>query len=224
MARKNGILLQGPISDWTVDIINKYKKKFPDTTILLSTWKDQNIDQITCDVIQIDAPEFPKPNSLSINHQIIGSLAGLEKISCDIVMKCRTDQFVNNKNIFKLYEQNCPKNKIMIPNYTTVSSINYLASDFCQIATKKILIEYWKSVPLYDGSVPFTHAEIYLNMNYILHAKKDLGLWPECLRKYFYVKGFNEDFQIKWEKLEKHIDPYQRWYDEWYSKCVKPDP
>jgi len=223
MKLSKGILVQGTISDWTIDVIKTHQKNFPDAELLLSTWTSENVKDIPCKVIQIEPPEMPKPIPMTVNHQKLGALAGLKKMKSDIIMKCRTDQFILNNKIFQIFEEKCSKNKIMIPNYTTVESIDYLASDFCQIATKNVLIEFWESIPLYDGTTPFTHAEIYLTMNYILNAKKDLRSWPECLKEYFYVKGFKEDFQIKWEKLEKIKEPYQRWYKECYPSCVQPE-
>jgi len=218
-----GILLQGKISDWTLDIIKEYQKNFPETEILLSTWNSENVDEIPCDIIQLEPPAVTKPFAITINHQIVGSLAGLKKMSADIIMKCRTDQFIHNNKVFRIFEDNCPPHKIMIPNYATIKNIDYFASDFCQIATKDILMEYWNSIEFYDGSFPLTHAEIYLTINYVLNAKKDLRDWPICLKEYFYVKGFSEDFQIEWEKLEKIKEPYQRWYEEYYPICIKPD-
>ena len=55
---KEGILLQGLVSTWTRDIILEYQTNFPNAKILLSTWTDQNIEDITCEIIQTDAPEF----------------------------------------------------------------------------------------------------------------------------------------------------------------------
>lgn len=46
-----GILLQGKISDWTRDIIHEYHQNFPNAEILVSTWKDENIQNLPCNVI-----------------------------------------------------------------------------------------------------------------------------------------------------------------------------
>ena len=67
---KKGILLQGPVSEWTVDIVNEYKENFEDTVILLSTWTNENITNIACDYIQIKPPEPTYPQNSNINHQI----------------------------------------------------------------------------------------------------------------------------------------------------------
>lgn len=39
---KKGILIHGPVKDETRNIINEYKKIFPNVDIVLSTWTKQN--------------------------------------------------------------------------------------------------------------------------------------------------------------------------------------
>ena len=68
---KKGILLQGPVTEWTADIVNEYKENFEDTAILLSTWTNENVDNITCDCIQIELPEPTYPHNSTINYQIL---------------------------------------------------------------------------------------------------------------------------------------------------------
>ena len=51
-----GILLQGLVTSWTHDIILEYQSNFPNAKILLSTWTDQNVDDIPCDVVKTKAP------------------------------------------------------------------------------------------------------------------------------------------------------------------------
>jgi len=219
--QKKGILLQGSVFDCTKDIVEEYKKKFLDVQILLSTWTTEDIDKIPCEVVQSDPPETTSPYHSNVNHQKVGTLAGLQKMSCDIIMKCRTDQFIHNKKILTLYQNSCPNEKIMITNYATFETIDYWASDFCQIATKNILIEYWNSIPYYDGSFP-AHAEIFLTGNYILRGKKNTDSWKNCLKKYFFVKDYQNDFQIEWKKLKPETQ-YQKTFDMLYSECVKAD-
>ena len=195
-----GILLQGAISDWTEKAVNIYKKNFPEAQILVSTWKDQNIEHLSCDVIQLEPPKQTSPFQSTINHQIIGTLEGLKKMDKEIIMKCRTDQYINNKDILKIFEKSCSKNQIMISNFITFENIDYWASDLCQIASKKNLLDYWNSIKFFDGTfVP--QVEIYLTANYILRGKKDFNPWKEVINKYFCVKDYVKDFQIEWRKM-----------------------
>jgi len=214
--------MQGAVSDWTKDIINEHKKKIPDSFILLSTWKGEDVDGIGCEVVQSEPPQPTHPYQSNINHQKIGVLAGLEKMPCDIIMKCRTDEYIHNENIFKIFNDLCPKEKIMISNRATTEFINYFASDRCQVATKKNLLDYWNSIQYYDGSFS-TIPEIYLTANYVIRKKNDIRSWKKCLRKYFYIKDAFVDFQMEWEKEMLDMER-RRIRNNWYPFFAKPDP
>jgi len=218
---KHTILMQGRISKWTSDIINEYSVRFPDAQILLSTWTTENIDGIDCEVIQTKPPGITKPHKSTINYQIIGTSEGLKKVDKSIVMKCRTDHFIHNSKIFEIYEKECPKEKIMIPNHGTYETINYRISDFCQIATKSILEDYWLSIPLHDGKKHIMDSS-YMTENYITKIRNDKNAWKSILRKYFFVKDVHDVFQIEWEKLNNSED-YQDNYKRGFPQSVEND-
>jgi len=213
--------MQGKTHDCTKDIVKKYKEYFPETKIILSTWTDEDIKDIPCEIIQIDSPEFPTPFHANVNHQKMGALAGLKEMSCDIIMKCRTDQLIQNKKIFQIYQNSCPKEKIMSTNWTTWETIDYAVSDFCQITTRDILVDYWNSIAYYDGSYP-TIAEVYLASNYIIRGKNDLSPWKSSLRKYYFIKDVFNDFEIEWERM-KFNNFWKEFYDQWLPYWAKPD-
>jgi hypothetical protein len=210
---KNTILMQGLISEWTSDIVNEYLVRFPDTRILVSTWTTENVEKINCEIIQTKPPEVTKPHKSTVNYQIIGTSEGLKKINKDgIILKCRTDQFIHNSKIFEIFEKECPKNKIMIPNHGTFNFKDYRTSDFCQVATKKILEDYWLNIPTYDGQT-LIDAASYLTQNYVRKIKRDKESWATILQKYFFIKDYHDVFQIEWEKLNKneiYQDTYKR--------------
>lgn len=218
---KTGILVQGRISNWTKDIIKEYKENFPDSLILLSTWNEENCGGIECEVVKSDQPRFTKPYQSNVNHQKIGALAGLEKMPCNVIMKCRTDEYIHNKKIFKIFNDFCPNEKIMIPNRATIEFINYFASDRCQIARKENLLDFWNSIQYYDGSFS-TIPEIYLVSNYIIRGKKDLRSWKDCMRDYYYIKSFKDDFQMEWEKEILDMER-RRIRNNWHPFFAKPD-
>jgi len=64
-----GILMQGKISSWTNKIVEEYRKNFPKAKILISTWTDENVKKINCDVIQIEPPKPTHPYQLNVNFQ-----------------------------------------------------------------------------------------------------------------------------------------------------------
>ena len=220
---KFGILLQGLVNQSTIDIINEYKNNFPSAHILLSTWNTENTNDIPCEVVKSESPPLvclPNRPKISIDNQIVGTLAGLKKIRGDIIMKCRTEQFIHNEKIFQIYENCCPKNKIMVPDLGTYEDL-VRTSDYCQVATKELLLEYWNSIPLFDeyhrilkkkpGSL-YMDGGSYFTQNYILRGKKDRRPWKIILREYFCVKSYHHDFQIEWEKLNNNLDYQETYY------------
>jgi len=216
---KYGIVMQGRIYEDTKSIINEYLEIFPNIEIVLSTWTSEKTDDIPCKIVKNTPPEIRPPHNRSHNHQIIGTLAGLNCIDTEIVLKCRTEQIIHNPKIFELYENECPTNKIMIPDLGTYEVIEYRTSDFCQIATKELLLEFWNSIPLYDGSFAIDGGK-YFTINFILNLKKDRNTWKDILYKYFFVKKFHDDFQIEWIKLNNLIE-YQKIYYKSFPNCVK---
>ena len=215
------ILMQGGVSKWTSEIVNEYLIRFPDARILLSTWTTENVDKINCEIIQLEQPKIPKPHESTVNHQIIGASEGLKKIDEGIIMKCRTDQFIHNSKIFEIYEKECPKEKIMIPNQGTYETLDYRVSDFCQIGTKKILEDYWSNIPLHNGKLQIESGQ-YMTKNYILKIRNDDGPWKLVLREYFLVKDVHDVFQMEWEKLNEFED-YQGVYKRNFPVSAKND-
>ena len=206
-----GILLQGKISSWTNDIIKEYQYTFPNAEILISTWDDQNTENLNCNIVKSPAPSLPKPHKSTVNFQIVGCKAGLKKLKTDLIMKCRTDQFIHNRKIFEIFHNSCSENQIMVPDLGTPKNIDYRISDFCQIGFRQTLLDFWENIPLYDG-INYEEAATYLTKNYVLKVKNDLQPWTSALKKYFLIKSFHDDFQIEWEKLND-FDEYRNIYE-----------
>jgi len=216
-----GILLQGKVSSWTRDIINEYHQNFPNAEILLSTWEDESTQNLPCKVVKSKVPSLPKPHKSTVNFQIVGCKAGLKNLKTDLIMKCRTDQFIHNKKIFEIFKNSCSSDKIMVPELGTVRTTDYRTSDFCQIGYRSVLLDFWNNIQLYDG-LHYEEAATYLTKHYVLNVKNDHQPWRFALKKYFCVKKFHEDFQIEWEKLN-NFDEYRSIYDISYSNRVSAD-
>jgi len=211
--------MQGLVNDDTRFIVSEYLELFPNIEIVLSTWTSEKTDDIPCKVIKSTPPKIMPPHTNSHNYQIVGTLAGLNSIDAEIILKCRTEQIIHNPNIFELFENECPTSKIMIPNLGTYEVPEYRTSDFCQIATKKLLLEFWNSIPLHDGSFSIDGGT-YFTKNFILNTKKDKNIWKNILYKYFFIKDFCFDFQIEWLKLNNSLQ-YQKNYYNFFPKCVE---
>ena len=78
-------MLQGPVittHDYTLETIKIYKKIFPKSHIILSTWQDENTEYLKkinsddCIIIQNKKPDFS--GSSNINLQIASSNAGIK--------------------------------------------------------------------------------------------------------------------------------------------------
>lgn len=217
-----GILIQGKVSEWTKDIIHEYRENFPNAEIVFSTWKGENLENIECKIIQSELPSVPESHPNTVNYQIVGCQEGLKNIHSDVVMKCRSDQFIHNKSIFEMFFQSCPPEKIMVPELGTASKIiEHRTSDFCQIAYREILLNYWNNIPLYTG-IPWEESAKYMTKHYVLNTKNDNDPWKLTLKKYFFVKRFHEDFQIEWEKLNL-FDNYKETYDLSYPNSATID-
>ena len=202
---KTGILLQGRVSDWTIPIIEEHKVNFPNSEIVLSTWTSEDITGIPCKVIQSDLPKPTHPYKNTKDHQIIGCQNGLKEMTSDIILRCRSDQFIHNPNIFKIFLAEKSHDKIMHNSLGIMNEFtrDYWISDFCQLSSKETLLNFWNSMPLFDGRYEMP-SEIYFTRNYVLKFKKDNRPWKITQKEYFISKDFHDDFQVEWEKVVKH--------------------
>lgn len=202
---KTGILLQGRVSDWTIQIIEEHKVNFPNSEIVLSTWTSEDITSIPCKVIQSDLPKPTYPYKNTKDHQIIGCQNGLKEMKSDIILRCRSDQFIHNPNIFKIFLAEKSHDKIMHNSLKIMNEFtrDYWISDFCQLSSKETLLNFWNSMPLFDGRYEMP-SEIYFTRNYVLKFKKDNRPWKITQKEYFISKDFHDDFQVEGEKIVKH--------------------
>ena len=198
-----GIVIRGKISDWTKDIVNEYKTNFPNAQIVVSTWSNENTDDINCDIIKTEEIRMPSPHRSSINHQVTLAKKGLEKISSDIIMVCRADQFIHNKNILEIYKNKCPKTKLLVSTFPAFLHgtprdyrYTYSMNDMCQIGVNKLLHDFWDHVPIFDGSKSISVARTIIR-NYVVNVKNDKREWSIVKNDYFYERDYYRDFKIE---------------------------
>lgn len=195
-----GILLQGDIRSWTIPIIEEHQQNFPDSEIVLSTWDNEDVSNIPCKVIQTKIPEDTHPYKSSKNYQILGCRSGLESMNADLIMKTRTDMFVHNPNIFKIFLNENSHEKIMYPHSGFTKEFrDYWIADYCQLSSRKTLLNYWNLMPLHDG-LDNEPVEKYFTRSYLLKTLKDNRLWNIVHDENYIRKRFHEDFQIEFEK------------------------
>ncbi|MDC0155034.1 WavE lipopolysaccharide synthesis family protein [Nitrosopumilus sp.] len=199
---KTGILLQGRVSEWTRSIIKEYQINFPESEILLQTFS-KDISDISCKVIQSKNPKPTSPFQGTTNFQVKGSQEGLKNMNADIVMKCRSDLFVHNSNIFEVFFKENTLEKIMYAEFDLKKEEQeYWIADFIQLSSRKTLLEFWNNTPFDDGKAKID-IEPWLTRNYLLNTKKDSREWDSIRHEYFIPKGYHDVFEIEWEKVVK---------------------
>jgi len=138
---------------------------------------------------------------------------GLEKISADIIMVCRSDQFIHNKNIFKIYRNKCPKTKILVSTFPAFihgtpqdyrrKYGKYTMNDMCQIAKSELMHKFWDHVPHFDGSRSISVIRTIVK-NYVKNMHKDDRDWKIVKDEYFYERDYYRDFKIESLKIIKY--------------------
>jgi len=200
---KTGILLQGRVSDWTRSIIEEYQINYPESEILLQTFSD-DISNIPCNVVQSISPESTYPFQSTINYQVKGSQEGLKNMNADLIMKCRSDFFVHNPDIFNIFLGENTHEKIMYAEFDLKKEeLDYWVADFSQVSYRETLLEFWNNMPFDDGRTN-VDTEIWLVKNYVLKTKKNSRPWNSIKQDYFIPKGYHDVFQIEFEKFTKY--------------------
>jgi len=200
------IIIRGKISEWTKDIVQEYQSKFSNAELIVSTWKNEKTDDISCKIVKTSEPEIPTPHKSMINHQAIVAKEGLKKASREIIMVCRSDQFVHSQNIFQIFKNECQKSKILVSTFPGFLNgtpddyrYEYAICDFCQIGMNDLIHDFWDSVPHFDGSESISVART-LTKNYVKNVKKDNGKWKNIKENYFHELDYYKIFRIEWEK------------------------
>ncbi len=220
------VVIRGKITEWTPDIVREYQTNFPNSEIVVSTWNNQKTDDISCKVVKNEEPEMPSPHRSSINHQAILAKKGLEKISADIIMVSRSDQFIHNKNIFKIYSNKCPKTKILVSTFPAFIHgtpqdyrYTYGINDMCQIAKSELIHKFWDHIPHFDGSKSISVARTIIK-NYVKKMHKDERDWKIVRDQYFYERDYYRDFKIEWLRPIKY-EEYRTSQNQTMKKFIR---
>ncbi|KKS39423.1 MAG: hypothetical protein UU98_C0001G0028 [Parcubacteria group bacterium GW2011_GWD2_42_14] len=170
---KTAIILQGPfftVDNFTIETIKLYKKLFPTTQVIVSTWKEESplllqiAEKEGAIVVQSEKPKNRGPRN--INMQIVSTYEGLKiakKYGAEYVIKSRTDQRFYSTELFpflstltktfsytgKFTKQ---KERIVLCSHETLKYRPYGATDQFQFGTIDDLLFYWE-VPL-DERLP----------------------------------------------------------------------
>lgn len=160
------IVIQGPIKHedkFTFETIKLYKKFYPSTPIIVSTWDTEPDDDLEnlihlCGEDNVCISHYEKSNS--INYQRITSFAGVckaQELGCKYILKTRTDQRIYMPQVLsfliRLHEyypikvQCKTKGRLITCGMSTFSTRLYNISDMLVFGKTEDILRYY-SCPL----------------------------------------------------------------------------
>ena len=223
---KIGIILMGLVDESTKDIVNEYENNFPDAELLFCTWKSQNVEDISCKIIQIDYPSFLKkkdeyvhPHAFTINISILQAREALKCIDADIILRSRSDLFIHNKEIFNIFLKNCDDSRIMVPYIYEQEKL--VVVDYFQIGYKSVLEKYWNSQEYHDDNSEYITQEEYNTSNYLKYLDEKLDDWERLKNKYFFEADWQKICKCEWTKLTLDINQQIKWKKRLYLESMK---
>lgn len=157
------VVLQGPLieeDDFTFETILLYKKNFPSSIIILSTWNDEDnllIEKIKTNGIIVLQNERPVYEGMqNINYQIASSAAGIlraKELGARYVLKSRTDQRIHALNVIDYFLsliESFPIQGVIVQKQRLIAlSLNtflyrlYGVSDMCMFGNIDDMLLYW---------------------------------------------------------------------------------
>jgi len=167
-SHKCAIVLQGPLiskNNFTLETVNLYKKHFPQSCIILSTWSDENVttiknlEKLNIVLIKNEKPSFAGQSN--VNFQIESSSVAVKhakKLGFKYVLKTRTDQRVYSTQVlnfclntlkkFPLIEKKYQIERIIAFNLNTFIYRPYSISDMINFGHVDDMEKYWS--PKFD--------------------------------------------------------------------------
>lgn len=150
-------IIQGPVTEYTLQTIEIYKKIFPEAGISIGTWNDTDLEIVKKLRKKIKYLGFAKkpnyPGFMNINFQLKSTKAGynneFEK-NYKYILKQRSDQRINRLDALAyltLKLKNNPE-KIVILSNGTSSQIRYHIGDHLTFSNIKKFNEYWMKAKL----------------------------------------------------------------------------
>lgn len=151
-------VMQGAVIPETSEAVNQIKKLMPESTIILSTWRDQDVSNINCDlIVKNDDPGGLDNGSgkvININRMIVSTLNGLKKVKTKYAVRFRTDYTLKNKDFLTHYDKmmatgkaNCTwfKQPILTTFDMNYFVLPYCPADFFHFGLSTDLIDLWKT-------------------------------------------------------------------------------
>ena len=162
---KIAIVMQGPLvsnRNFTKETVLLYKKYFPNSNVIVSTWEDEDPTTITsikeagADVVLNTKPTVSGIGN--VNFQLISTLGGMKRaqvLGAEFVYKTRSDEriYAPNTNRFLVqllrsfpvapgYSQ---KYRIVGSSFGTLKYVPYLFTDVFQFGHIDDMVRYWSA-------------------------------------------------------------------------------
>jgi len=181
---KFAIIIQGPIQDkffFLKNTIEIYKKIFPNSSIIISTWENENINLINTlkkENIFILFNKEPAKSLSNIDHQIYSTNSALKfakEIGAKYSIKTRADIRINKNNLetfllslirtFPAKKNNFINSRIIVPSLITFKYRIYSLSDIVMFGETEDLIKYFDKETFAEGLKKFNLNENNLLKN-----------------------------------------------------------
>lgn len=161
------VVVQGKIDlQITGKCLEKIREVLPESQIILSTWEEEEIGDLLCDVVVFskDPGEICVDSGekylCNVNRQLVGINAGLRLVDRKYILKWRTDillednSFLNYYGIFDKKVYKYLNERLLIANYYTrnprIFPLLYHPSDWLVFGLKEDVIYYY-DIPLWPG-------------------------------------------------------------------------
>lgn len=88
------VVMQGPVTQWTPQFIQKYKQIKSVKEVILSTWLGEDTSKCQDANIIVESKQPTNPGKGNRNLQIVSSLNGVREANTRYVLKVRSDMFL----------------------------------------------------------------------------------------------------------------------------------
>ena len=204
---KFAVIIQGPIQDkfsFLKNTLDIYKRIFKNSIIIISTWKNENIDLINSlknNTTFILFNEEPKKSQSNINHQVISTNKALEfayEKGAKYALKTRADIRVGKNNLesflisllktFPVKKNDLISSRIIVSSNNTFKYRIYSLSDIVMFGETADLLKYFDKETFVDGLKKFdldennllknetpVVAEIFLCSRFLYKLESDMS-------------------------------------------------
>ena len=237
LSKEITFIIQGPTygkdgEKYAFHSSNSIRKFFPDSTIILSTWSNQNLEQINYDklLLNIDpGAEIAIDQSKTLNNvnrQIVSTFAGLKESKTKYSIKIRSDLVLTNDNLIKVLKlrpkkiEQMPldllKEYVLVSNVTSINPKSRLVlphhpCDWIYAGLTEDLYKIWNIDPMpknwfrYFENNPWP-TEAWHETNYLSLFRPESYIWSAFLKKQTKIS-----FMSSFDNSKKNLELSERY-------------